>query len=591
MADNNKKYFAYCGFDKGFWGEIQYRLQTSFAQFDNVFLDAYSQSPEDHQKIFLKLIDFDAHIYYIDFSTNPETQSKIVTMIKRLNRMENRCVVALLDSVDKIPLAWASGADFYFVKGKEKYNLIHHPLDYTFPGVVSRPNFAVARLDKEFFIEEDLKVGYFGPDYIHLECNNKFEQGELVSLKLDFKSNMIPSQKYKIKNINKSNLYYDFEYAYDLDFIFLDPPEMDPEALEKCKALDDVMERDRAITALEEELEVRQKEYPNELAFVKKKYSSWLKDSTLSSSPKKTKVLIIDQMFEFMRKEAQPLDNYPYTIRCLDFISEDATEIDRMMPNIIAFNFNVLGETAEDSNDGQIEKLETIIRKVKELKELNPFVIVFNCNTFSSKALQDSFRYPLLMANNSEIDLDVIVKMAKMYEMKKEEKQTKAIEKKILELRKKDPKKYGRLKPSDLEEERFYVKKTSPLSIATISHAISFRTINEATLTFYSDKELNLQSYRLNEPMKFYLKIVPIDGKPFQREAGRFLYRALIHGVNAERIEEVRRFINATFLSKDTEMEEKDIANFKKLNEQVAQIREAKNQPEPTEPEQIQEDS
>src|SRR5690606_20320973 len=218
------------------------------------------------------------------------------------------------------------------------------------------------------------------------------------------------------------------------------------------------------------------------------------------SSPKKTKILIVDSTMGFLETQEEPIDRFPYTIRCLDKISSEGKEIDHLRPNIIVYNFPEPSDNKVPGAESQIAQLELIIKKVKSDESYQPFVIVFNCKTYSSKAIQDSFRYPLLMANSTALDLTLVVKMAELFQTKQDDKDKRLVKEKLLELRKKDPAKYGKWTEADLNEPRFFVKKTNPQSVISLEHKISLRSLSEATITFSTDKDLELQNYRFVGP-------------------------------------------------------------------------------------------
>lgn len=570
-ATDKKKYITYCGSDRGFFVQLQSQFEKSYPQFEFVCETVFNANAKKYHTVYVDILNRGAHIIYVDLSTNENSQKLIIQMLKRMNRLSGACVVALVDNVTKIPLAWSSNADFYFVKSHETFGVVHHPINLLFPEAVSKHDFAVAKLNRPYVVQDDMRLGYFGPDYIHCEGNCNLEIGDSVVFKTQIDKFLVPSRKFKLRAKSDKNLYYDFKNSYDFEMVFLDPPEIPEEVLEEIKNIKDPMERDQKRASYEKDIELKSVGYADELKLVKRKYKKWLQDSIYSSSPKKTKIMIVDYTMGFMNKEEEPVDRFPYTIRCLDKVTSEAKEIDQLLPHIIVYNFPDPDAVTTMGTESQIEQLETIIKKVKSTPDYQPFVIVFNCKTYSSKAIQDSFRYPLLMANSTTLDLNLVVKMAELYETKHDEREKRLIKDKLLELRKKDPAKYGKWTESDLQEPRFFVKKTNPQSVISLEHKVQLRSLSETTISFSTDKELELQNYRFVGPGNFYFRLIPIDGKKFQRESGKNLYKGLIHGVDVEDIEEIRRFVNAIFQLKETELAQKELDEFMKLNAEKLQ--------------------
>lgn len=573
MAEVNdkKKYITYCGSDKGFFDQLCSQFEKFYPQFDFHCETVYNSNPKKYHKVYVDILNRGAHIIYVDLSTNESSQKLIIQMLKRMNRFKGACIVALTDTVAKIPLAWSSNADLYYVKSHETFGVVHNPIQLLFPESAIKGDFAIAKLNRPYIVEEDMRLGYFGPDYVHVEGNYKLEKGDVSTFKSQIDKHLVPSRKFKLRERSEQNLYYDFKYSYDLEMLFLDPPAIPEEIMEEIKNIKDPMERDRTRAEHEKEVELKSVGFGDELKVIKKKYKKWLKDSMYSSSPKSTKILIVDSRMEFLEKEEEPIDRFPYTIRCQDRLTGEAKEVDQLRPNIIVYNFPESKEAGPVNTESQIAQLELIIKKVKSDESYQPFVIVFNCTTYSSKAIQDSFRYPLLMANSTALDLTLVVKMAQLYQSKQDEKEKRLVKEKLLELRKQDPLKYGKWTEADLNEPRFFVKKTNAQSVISLEHKISLRSLSESTITFSTDQDLELQNYRFVGPGNFYFRLIPIDGKKCQRESGKNLYKGLIHGVDVEDIEEIRRFVNAIFQLKETEQAEKELEDYKKLNESKLQ--------------------
>src|SRR5690606_34014791 len=124
--------------------------------------------PKKYHQVYVDILNRGAHIVYVDLSTNEASQKLIIQMLKRMNKLKGACIVALADTVAKIPLAWSSNADLYYVKSHETFGVVHNPIQVLFPESAVKADFAVAKLNRPYVVEEDMRLGYFGPDYIHV---------------------------------------------------------------------------------------------------------------------------------------------------------------------------------------------------------------------------------------------------------------------------------------------------------------------------------------------------------------------------------------------------------------------------------------
>ena len=103
--------------------------------------------------------------------------------------------------------------------------------------------------------------------------------------------------------------------------------------------------------------------------------------------------------------------------------------------------------------------------------------------------------------------------------------------------------------------------------------------MTESDLTFSSQFELDIGTYRLDFPVAMSIRIVPIGGNTYELDGDNRFYRALIHSVGEEDKKKIRQFVNEIFFS---ELNQKRIAEeqaFKELNdgERMKRVQEMEN--------------
>ncbi len=529
-------------------------------------------------------------IIYIDFSINTKSFLKLSRQLKRLSTLEGVPIVGLVESKKYLRECSASGVDFTHVKCGEIHDVIYHPMYLAFEKQVVKPSFAKGKfkVPSTASLINDFRVGYITPDTIRAEGNFSQSVGDVVDIETAFPRETIPSKQFVVSNVTDTDLYYDYDYAYDLSIKFISDPVISDSDLETANSLEDPAARANRLEELKKDLNTKKAEYEEELKYCKKKHLTWLEDKITFSKPKKTKILIVDGEMTFLESVKSPLDAFGYTIRLQTVLNDDITSLRRLCPHLI--NMNLISKTfLQDFNnpnltllekDALAEELKTretnslnhlgrLIKRIKTMENYTPFIIVFNCLNFTSKSLQDTYEYPLIISHRGNMDLDYILKMASVFEKKQVDKFTAKVEAKIAALRKKDPRKYGRLTKSDFEEKRYYVSKSDKLSFLSIKHEVEVLSISETEVTFASERQLSPSTYRFDMPLNCSVTIVPTDGNYFQTDGPNFIYRAFIHSVDEIDKKEIRKYVNDTFFEELNKKRVKELEEFKNLNESV----------------------
>ncbi|WP_127717512.1 hypothetical protein [Halobacteriovorax sp. HLS] len=582
----NEQVVIYCGKDKGYFDTLCQRFKKNYSHLDYT-MKMISYGSDGHLSLLTQFIEIEPIIIYIDFSADTKSLLKLSRQLNRLSSFNDIPVVGLIDDTSSLKECWASGVNLTHIKCGEIHDVVYHPMLLGQPDKVKKPTFARGKFKKPIEIDliNDFRIGYITPDYIHAEGDFPQKKGDFIELISSLPKDIIPSKTFTVNEVSNNDLYYDFEYSYNLGFTFVDEPEFSNDEVDKAMGIEDPKARDNLLKQIERAKATRIEDYNNQLRVCKKKHNAWVQDKLTFSKPKKTKILIIDKEMNFLRTIPDSLDQYPYTIRLETILTENIRVLKRIFPHIIAMNFisksfldsmknpdlteiekEALSEEFKDRETNSLNQVGRLVKRVRATENYTPFIIVFNCPNYSSKALQDTYEYPLIMCHDGAMDLNFILKMAELFEKKQTEKYNEKVDQKILALRKEDPAKYGRLTRESFEEKRYYVNKSDPLSYVNCRHPIELVSISETDLTFATVDELSASTYRIERPVKCSITIIPVDGKISVKDGARNIYKALIHSLGENQKTELRRYVNDTFFADLNEKREKELEEFQNLN-------------------------
>lgn len=589
----------YIGKDLGYFESVKERLPHLLSGQELRF-ETYPDcnGAEDVSKNFLKILECEPAIIYLDFSTAASEHNRLALLIRRDNSTSHIPIVGLVEGHKSLPFCRASGVQFVHIKCGEFHDVVYDPCVLAFPNRVKPPAFAKARANKEIELIEDFRVGYLTPDYIHIEGNRSFESGEKIELFVNIASDTLPSRHFVVKETSKRNIYYDYNYACDLNYVYVDPPELKEDEIADGLGAEDEEKKQKMIAEARAKHRESELEFADKLKRAIKKFGAWIEDNRDRSTPKETKILIVDKTLRILKDNKKKLDSFHYTLRLQTFLSEEMSEIERGLPNILAIQFVESSEViALDARKNQMDLLEyekerealvtsledeaiknlsLIFKKINSIEGYTPFIIIFGCTNYTSKSFQETFKYPLVITHGHDFKLEVVTDMAQLYQTKKNEKFEKDTKAKIAELRAKEPLKHSRLNVSDFKEKRYYISKSSELSFAYYSRPIILDSLTESEVSLVTEEELSMSSYRLKSPVKMSVTLVPLpDGKKYESSGGKLKrYRGLIHSVGEAEKKELRRFVNEIFSAPKKEKEIKEKAAFSALNDKKREERE-----------------
>jgi hypothetical protein len=592
---------CYVGTDTSFFQNILERIRDNYPQknweFHNISgLTSARESEVSFETLFVQVLEVQPCMIYIDFTEKKDQKLLLAESLSRDPLFKEVPLIGLVDKKEETKQCLGSGLDFLYVKGGEFHDLVYSAMTLAFSKIVKKPQFAKAKVEKEVSLFDDFRVGYIAPTYIHVEGNFDLKEGSTVFFKNEIPLSNVPSQKFIVKNRSQSNLYYDFNYSYDLDFLFIN------------NDLDDVegdSEEERARKERDRET------YSEDLKRSQKKHKQWVVDRVEGSAEKKTKLLIVDRHMRAFRLEHDfdPTKS-PYSVHYQSIFSENLDEIFRQRPAIIAYQ--MMGDVHPDEEelfllakersellrkekafvaheDAKVEKeiqalateipgkesselsfVKRLVEKIKSIDNYNPIIVLFRCYFKSSKALQESFQYPMIVTHSQNVSIDVCLNLAEIFDKRQRDKFDKLIKAKVKALKAKDPQKYRNLSESDFKENKYFIKKSNSLSHGGIETPIILKTLSESEVTFRSDIELPMKTYRLEFPLPLSLHLVPIEeGKDYLKDKNSFLYKGIIHSISETDKRTLRHKVNEVIFEPINEKRQKEHEEFKELNDKV----------------------
>lgn len=576
------KTVIYIGDDRNYYGELKIRFSRIYnTKFE--FFEIDTEYYEVFQNIYARLFDIRPDLIYLDCSKNLDENINLAKLLSREYFFRDKPITALVENHKDARKMSVTGVDFVHVKSGEYHDIVYDAMFVRYPKEVVKPDFAIASLEKEVILKEYLRVGYITPTSIHAEGDIKFEKGQVIELESKIPDNVIPSKKFIVSSISSQDLYFNHKYSYDLDFVFVDKPELDTSAEDQ--------------EAEQKKFDLEFVEYEERLRRAKKANKSWVSDNMSGSVPKKTKILIVDKSISVL-KSSKNLDAYPFLIRCQTYLSEKLGEIHRFRPSLFVFQLpeyiapepkeeDVVNDSEEEAvsteavkSDEDTESEENIvyafhkrikelIDEVKKIENYKPFVLVYNCHDKTTLELQHDLDYPLSIATSDMLSIENVVELAEIYEKKQNHKYKTALDSKYKQLKLSDPVKFRTLQVSDLEEKRYYIKQSNNLSFVFIKHPVTLLSVSESEMDILAPNEMKQGTYSIEYPESMAATIVPVDGKLGNPQGGGYLYHLLLNGYEEKTKKSLRKIVNDIYTREAQEKALLEKEEFDKLNEEA----------------------
>lgn len=520
--------FYYFGDDEAYFKSLIGEF-NKHSRLNPEFKRIYETTESKIQSLFHKVLKDRPICIFIDLSKHTQDYIHLARILTRAKLEHEYICVGLLDYLSPVEVmieSIATGVQLTHIKSAEIYNVVFDTLKLIAPKEIDSHGFATATLKEEWEAGIPVKVGFVHRDGIHFETDYPLQKGDRIRMNHAWtEKKTVPSKEFFVTDISTKNLFYHFSRGVDAEFLFIDdflPPEgMEQERIDEKKA---------------ERTELIERH--------KKQLSQWVDDNLTRSLEKKAKVLVVDSSYPLYLDQART-DKHSYTIRCLGSFQDIGSDLDRMMPQVIAFTLDKPGVPSQKNTIEELGKL-TAALKVKQ-PDSHPFLIVFNC-TETSKGLQEKLQYPQILSSAEELSVELLLRMATIFEKKLNDNLSKTTS-------------------NAKGEEKVYLKNTNSSSIAEILTRIQVLKISETDMIIECESPLPIGiNLHLTNPVNMFINIQPSksQGKTPQ-------YLGLIHCIGEHDKKELRRFVNSVFFREHDAKLTAETNEFKKLNEQKLQ--------------------
>ncbi|MBY0518248.1 MAG: hypothetical protein K2P81_15165 [Bacteriovoracaceae bacterium] len=524
MATDGKK-VLYLGDDSAYFKVIAAEFQRLYPE---IKLEPFSgSSPDTIQGLILKVRLLKPALVFVDFSKNTDDYIHLARLLVRTNSNKPCPVIGLhdfLSPAEQLKEGYLTGVPLNYIKSGEVFDVVFGAVNLISPGQAKEHGFATAKMTEEITPSHLCKIGFIHGKGLHFESAINFSQGEELRIKHHWiQKKLIPSTLVKVKKTSGSLLYYS-KYAIDVDFGWVDP----------------VITSD---TDTQERIDELKGEREHSVTKAKKALEGWLTDNQDRSQAKSIRVLVVDRLLSFYQ-DLPRTDKYGYSLRIQPFIQDLSKEIDALQPQVIAFALDLPPEKGAAPLEAPMNDMDMLNKIIQILTnkftELSPYIVVFNAPS-SSKELQESLKYPQLMAYDGPLSPEVLLKMASLFE-KKIQISTDTI--------------------TTATGNKVFVKKSSPMSIGDIEQVISITQISETDAVFTCERDLPEGStLRIETPFVGYFTVAthPQLSKPPA-------YYALINGIGETEKKSLRRYVNAIFFKDHDAAKLAEMESFQNLN-------------------------
>lgn len=511
----------YLGDDEAYFRTLQGDFKK-FTRLDLDFKKIYQKDEAKIQALFNQINKLQPAAVFIDFSKETQDYLHLARLLTRTPMEHKLLTVGLVDLLSPPEVmieSISAGVNITHIKGAESFDVVFDVAKLLTPTEAGEHGFATAPMKEDLEVGVPCKVGYIDEQTIHFETDFKVSVGDRLKLKHHWSlKNIYPSQSVFVKNVGSSNLFYQFKQNVDADFLIVDeflPPE----------------------GMVEVDIKERKQNRLEKIDHHKQMMDKWISDNLSKSQEKKAKVLVVDREYIFYQDQKRT-DKHPYTIRCVAYLKEMKEELDKLHPQVIAISLEKDGTGTKNN----FQMLQTLVATIKgHFNELNPFLVVFNTKT-NSKELQTSLDYEHVMATENELSVEVLVKMAEIFEKKM-----------------KSIKKTGK----NPNAGKVFIKKNNVASIAEIMIPIKVMKLSETDMLFQCEAPIAVgMNLHMTSPVDMHIQVQPAKTQGKVPE-----YYGLIHCLGESEKKELRRYINLVFFREHDAQLSAQSEEFKKLNE------------------------
>jgi hypothetical protein len=517
---SGKLLFYYLGDDEAYFRALKGEFRNH-AKIPIDFIKISESTESRIQSLFLSVFEAKPACVFIDFSKMTQDYLHLARLLSRTPLDEKTLLVGLVDYLsppEVLRESIATGVVLNFIKSAETFDVAFDVLKVIAPQSMGEHGFANAGLKEEWAAGVLCKIGYIQGDGVHIETDFQLAKGDRIKLRHHWlEKRIVPSKDTFVKNVSNTNMFYQFRYNADLEFLFVDD-------LIPAAEMDEV------------DIKNRQAERQDSIHYHKKQLKKWIEDNLECSQEKKAKVLVVDQKFHFYMNQDRT-DKHPYTIRCIPCFSDIAQVLDRLRPQVIAFAFD-----KEENPRNTMESLTKLVGVLNQnFASLKPYLIIFNTD-YASQELQEILSYKQAICDKNELSPELVIRMSDM------------LQKKIL----------GDQPVSNKNElPKVFIKKNNLASLAEIEKSVQVVKLSESDMIIQSDiafpEGTNLH---FTHPVEMFVYLQPAKASGKVPE-----YYGLIHSLGEVEKKELRRYVNTIFFRDHDAQVNAETEEFKKLNE------------------------
>jgi hypothetical protein len=534
----SSKLIVYIGQDFKFADLFKSKLKEIYGDSTYEFQTFSLKNLRERLNLTKKLINIEASLFMVDYSNHERQSLKLARFLNSQSSTKNIPLTGLIGNEHTKHLfhrGLVAGMNIINIKSLEIGNIVYQNVFMIDPETAKEPKFAVARFGSDKILaHHHFRIGYVTPEYFHIETDLNFNPDQLITIEHDLFTPLLV-EKFKVLKKLNTNLYYDFENAFDLEILPYDAQVDIPD----FPASDEI---EKKVIVKEEENERLYRYYltssgkkaeSNYKSF-KAKLNKWVDKNLVNSKPKRNKVLLIDEHFTALEETNKSPDQYPFSFRLHQFLDLSCKLVSEVMPNIIVINLsNKKNPLKEDSflmersllpNDN--ETIKKVLRKTDDLPGYSPFVIVFNS--------QDDLEidYTNFIAHKSPFDLDTFLMLMDSYKNKQG---------RNLTLNKEFSKAHN--------EKRIYLDKIRSDSLGSYSHYIILKEISEHTVKFISPIPIQpFSNFTIDYPIEVSITVIPPTKRhKIERNSLGGEYFGFINGIDEVEMQELRQYVNQNY--------------------------------------------
>lgn len=458
------------------------------------------------------LANHSPRLLLIDFSMPLKEILRLVFNLKAEFQSQNVSIVGLFDSLESrilLKKALSLGVQTALVKELGTLELSQSLLD------LLQPERVLNKLkDKNFNLEAQnlLRLGYVGPDYIHLESSWRFTEGENIHLETAMGAEFDLPLSFKILRSGDKNIYSPAKFWQDIEPVYQDEYQMTllEKRLKTYKGLLEKTPKNKKlhyeVSLIQNDLDLLIKKAHKAESEFSLKVKRWMNSNQDSSRPKRTRVLVIDSKMRLLAQDKELLDSFSYSLRCYSKLHDDEKIIRRILPGIIFIQWENTGR--------ELETLGRLIRYISNEENYQPLIALFHC-PLTLTDIKNQFSYSAFLIRTQDLCLAELDIVAKRYE-----------------------KSLGHLATYGVSngdrEDRFYISKYDERSLATFVMDFQVKKMGERAIVFTSSRPIPHQSvFYIKYPFKMSLTVFRCSDLATNESLG------LIHGIGKEEKEQL----------------------------------------------------